>query len=218
MTLRILIVDDRQNVRQTLREIIELNLPEGDFLVDDMFPLPSVEDYPSYVRENDVAAIILDERLNESKDPETGNHIEYYGHDIIDLLRGALPDFPVYVVTTFRTSQDLLNKEEKFEDVIERDEFMKKAELYSQRIQRAASRFRSSMQQNLVDLNDLTVKAAEGRISPEEMSRLSAIRQVLGLPFSVSPELLITDLLVDARSLAKESEELLGLLQEKVKK
>ncbi|MFJ3315934.1 hypothetical protein ACIPLR_11280 [Herbaspirillum huttiense] len=218
MTLRILIVDDREDVRETLREIIELNISGGDISVEDMFPLPSVADYPSYVRENDVAAIVLDERLNESRDPATGIHIDYFGHDVVDLLRRALPDFPIYVVTTFGKSVDLLAKEEKFEDVVERDEFMRKAELYSHRIQRAASRFRSSMQQSLVELNDLTLKAAEGKISPEEMERLTAVRQVLGLPFSGSADLLISDLVFEARSLAQESEDLLRLLQTEERK
>lgn len=210
MTLKIAIVDDRLDARRTLREMVELNLPpETDIEVEDLFPLDGIEEYASYIREHDVAALLLDERLNEVKNPETGKHTPYFGHQIVDSLRRALPDFPVYVVTTFRTDSDLVAKEAYFEDVVERGEFQKEPQKYTNRIQRAASRFRDSMRQQLQLLDELTLKAAHGALTAEERDTLAGVRQALGLPFSADSEFVVSDLIAQARALAEDSERLI---------
>lgn len=210
MTLKILIVDDRADVRETLREMVELHLPQDtDIEVDDVFPLDDVNEYASYIRENDIAALMLDERLNESRDPDTGKHIPYFGHEVVGSLRGALPDFPIYVVTTFRTDSDLVAKEAEFEDVVERGEFQREPQKYTNRIQRAASRFRDSMQQQLQILDELTLKAAHGTLTEDEQNTLAGVRQVLGLPFSADSHFVVSDLIAQARALASDSERLI---------
>jgi CheY-like chemotaxis protein len=212
--LKILIVDDREDVRTTLREIIEENLPEGSTVaVEDIFPFEDVKAYASHIREHDFAALLLDERLNELKNPVTGKHIPYFGHDVVGHLRAALPDFPVYVVTTWRTEQDLVAKEAEFEDVVERDVFQKTPHKYTSRIQRAATRFQEAMQQHLDTLNNLTLKAARGALTAEEQKLLSSARQVLGLPFAADSDLLVSDLIAEARNLASESEDLIARIR-----
>ncbi|WP_157666726.1 hypothetical protein [Bordetella genomosp. 13] len=210
MTLKILIVDDRNDVRSDLRELIELNLPDGtEIEVIDIFPLDEIRAYASFILEHDVCALLLDEQLGERKNPETGAHISYYGHDVIECLRDALPDFPVYIVTTFGIASDLVAKEAEFEDLIERDLILQKPEMYTNRIKRAASRFQEAMHRHLERLNTLTLKAAHGNLSPEEQSTLASIRQLLGLPFTGDSDLVVSDLIAEGRLLANKSEQLL---------
>ena len=214
MTLKILIVDDRANVRERLRELIELSLnQDADIEVDDIFPLDAIGDYASYILENDVAALLLDERLNESQNPLTGTHIAYLGHEVVDSLRSSLPDFPIYVVTTFRTDSDLVAKESDFEDVVERSEFLKDIEKYTSRIQRAASRFWDSMRQQLNTLEALTTKAAHGNLNEAERRQLVAVREALALPFSADSQFVASDLIAQARELAIDSERLIRKIE-----
>lgn len=214
MALKILIVDDRADVRGTLREMVELHLPQdADIEVDDMFPLDDVEGYASYIHENDIAALLLDERLNEARNPDTGRHIPYFGHEVVGSLRSALPDFPIYVVTTFRTDSDLVAKESEFEDVVERGEFQKEPQKYTNRIQRAASRFREAMRQQLQILDELTTKAAHGALTEGERDTLAGVRQLLGLPFSGDSQFVVSDLIAQARALVTDSERLIGKIK-----
>lgn len=212
--LRILVVDDRKDAREHVRELLETHLPKGaDVEVSDSFPLEDVEAYASYISEHDVAALLLDERLGEVGDPSTGLHIPYFGHDVIGFLRARLPDFPVYAVTTFKTDPDLTQKAPEFEDIIDRDEFQGKAQTYTSRIVRAAARFQDAMESHLQTLNTLTRKAAEGKLSPEEQTALEQTRAILGLPFTSGAELVASDLLVQARAVASESEALIEKLK-----
>lgn len=217
--LRILVVDDRKEAREHVRELIETHLPkDADVEVSDSFPLQDVKAYASYIREYDVAALLLDERLGEVGDPNTGRHIPYFGHDVIGYLRTRLPDFPVYVVTTFKTDHDLTQKAADFEDIVDRTEFQDKAQTYTSRILRAAARFQDAMDSHLETLNTLTLKAAEGKLSAEEQKTLEQTRSILGLPFTSDTELVASDLLAQARAVASESEALIKKLKSSASK
>lgn len=212
--LRILVVDDRKKAREHVRELIETHLPkDANVEVSDTFPLDDVEAYASYIREHDVAALLLDERLGEVGDPSTGRHIPYFGHDVIGFLRARLPDFPVYAVTTFKTDHDLTQKAAEFEDIIDRDEFQSRAQTYTSRILRAAARFQDAMDSHLNTLNSLTLKAAEGKLSSEEQKLLEQTRAILGLPFTSGTALVASDLLAQARAVALQSEALIQKLK-----
>lgn len=207
--INILIVDDRADARTTLRETIELQAPDDlKVAVSDTFPLELVDEYASYIREHDIAALLLDERLNEVSNSE-GRYSAYLGHDVVDRLRQALPEFPVYVVTTHNEDPVLAANAGDFEDVIERDTFQRSPLIYLARISRAAQRFQESMQQHLTALNDLTLKAANGALSGEEQKRLTAVRTALGLPFTADSDLVASDLIAEARALTDKSDALI---------
>lgn len=212
--INILIVDDREDARVTLRETIELGVPE-EFAISiiDTFPLDDVDAYPSYIREHDIAALLLDERLTEVNSPETGKYSSYLGHDVVDRLRLALPDFPVYVVTTHNEDPVLVENAGDFEDVVERDIFQREPLKYMSRISRAAMRFQETMQRRLAELNELTLKAAEGVLSGEEQTRLNDTRTVLGLPFTAGSDLVVSDLIAEARVLALRSSDLINRIR-----
>jgi DNA-binding NarL/FixJ family response regulator len=212
--LKILVIDDRKAAREHVRELLETHLPEGSNVdVSDAFPLQDVEAYASHIREHDIAALILDERLGEVRDTETDQLTTYFGHEVISTLRAQLPDFPVYVVTTFKTDPDLSVKAADFEDIIDRDEFQINAQIYTNRIIRAAARFQDAMDSHLQTLTALTLKAAEGALTQEERENLEKTRTILGLPFTSSAEIVASDLLAQARAVALESEALVEKLK-----
>ncbi len=56
--LKILIVDDRADVRELLRDMIQEHLPAGsEVQVEDGFPLEEVDGYASYIREHILLSI-----------------------------------------------------------------------------------------------------------------------------------------------------------------
>lgn len=211
--INILIFDDRADARETLREAIEMSAPEEfNLAVSDTFPLEDVDAYASYIREHDIAALLLDERLTEESDTD-GRHSTYLGHQLVEHLRRALPEFPVYVVTTHKTDDELVKQAADVEDIVERRAFHKEPLTYLTRIKRAAMRFQESMQERLDELNSLTMKAASGELTADEQKQLNETRTALGLPFSASADLMISDLIAEARLLAARSENLIQKLK-----
>jgi CheY-like chemotaxis protein len=214
--LTVLIVDDDKDVRATLRELIELELPDGsDIKIEAEPPLPEVNDYSSYVLEHEIAVLILDERLNERPLPSTGKHVGYLGHDVIAGIRSSLPDFPVFVVTTYAGDDALNSQSAEFEAIVDRDEFRNKSAEYTKRILRAGSRFHESMQQQLALISELSLKALNEPLSEEDKKRLNATRQLLGFPFAMADDALMSDLVNKAQQLALESKTLLASLSSK---
>ncbi len=217
--LKILVIDDRKNVREHICELLETHLPKGaDVEVSGAFPLNDVKSYASYIREHDIAALLLDERLGEVGDPITGRKSTYFGHDVVGHLRSRLPDFPVYAVTAFGADHELTQKAADFEDIIDRTDFQNKVQTYTSRILRAAARFQDAMNSHLENLSALTLKAAEGKLTSEEQKTLEQTRSVLGLPFTSDAELVASDLLANARAVAFEAEALINKLKSDVKK
>jgi CheY-like chemotaxis protein len=211
--ISLLIVDDDTDVRNTLKERIEVELPEATSMkIYAEPPFPNIADYASYIAEHDISALILDERLNERPIPSTGIHVAYFGHDVIGGIRKELPDFPVFVVTTYSGDDALVEKFSEFEAIVDRDDFELKAADYTKRIIRAASRFRDSMQQHLELLNRLSIKALDPAVPLTELEQqqLAATRELLGLPFQGPSNALMSDLVEQAKSLAAESKELLN--------
>jgi DNA-binding NtrC family response regulator len=211
--INILIVDDREDARSTLREAIEISVPgDFNFSVSDTFPFEDVDSYASYIREHDISALLLDERLTEESNAD-GRYSTYLGHQLVERLRGALPEFPVYVVTTHKTDDELVKQAGDVEDIVERRTFHREPLTYLNRIKRAAMRFQETMQRRLTDLNDLTLKAARGELTVAEQMRLNETRTALGLPFSGSSDMIVSDLIAEARALAAKSEELLNKIK-----
>lgn len=215
MTIRLLIVDDREDVREGLRETISL-APEGGELEFELeFPFDSVDDYAPYIVENEIDVLVLDERLSEQANRQSGRHVSYLGHDVLDGLRARLPDFPVYVVTTYPHDTDLVSNSSEVEDVIDRTDFNRSTEKYVSRIQRAASRYLQSKRVALGSLDRLSIKAARGELDESEEGELASVRAYLSLPYEQGSASSLSSLVEETRALASEAEMLLRELKDR---
>lgn len=217
--LSILLIDDDVDVRNDLKEAIELAAPDGSkFEIDTEDPFPDITSYSKYIREHDISALVLDERLYERPSKRTGKAVNYKGHDVIDTLRTALPDFPVFVVTTYADDESLQSKWGDFEAIIDRDLFRENADGYTKQVLRSAGRFQQAMQEQLSEMSELAATAATRPLKDDEAKRLAALRGLFGLPFADTDALLVSDLLEEAHQLAAEAKDLLGQLTKGSKK
>src|SRR5687768_16576898 len=113
------IIDDRADHRETVRRTIELRLRrfQGWAAVDSE-PLAAVTDYPSWIAENDVAVLVLDERLTESRRVRDVT-VNYNGHHVVQFLRTTYRDLPIYVVTAYPDDTDLRRHLAAVDDIID---------------------------------------------------------------------------------------------------
>jgi hypothetical protein len=179
------LIDDRTEQRTTLARNIRhgLESSKGWTLIE-RAPLEKITEYPSWIRENDMAVLVVDERLNEQA--ANGRPAGYEGHDVIEFLRPRLPTFPLYVVTSYEDDHNVQDSGPKVEDVVPRSHLNQDPEKYTTRLVRAGSRYWQNYQDDLAELSRLAARIASGRSTEDEVKAADAIRQQLGLAFPLA--------------------------------
>lgn len=172
------IVDDRKDLRETLSRLIDVSLKinHPEWSVIDVAPFDNVEDYFSWIIENDIAVLILDEKLQEIK-----SNVKYNGSDLIKKIRKKLKDFPVFAITSYPEEPDLKNQFSLFDEILDRDEFTNKTDDYIFRFIRSGQRFLETHATHLLKISELSEKIAIGKGSDEEKDELKALQTLLGL-------------------------------------
>lgn len=168
------IVDDRAPQRQTVRRRVEPFV--GPHLkVIDSPPLDEVSDYPAWIVEHDVIALVVDERLSEQC------RVAYSGHDVAVALRRSNLDLPIMVLTAYQPVAELKAKAATVEAVVQRREFNQDPQLYIDRIVRAGKRYSRERTRALVELGELARKIALGTAARTEQERARALQLELHL-------------------------------------
>lgn len=175
----IAIVDDRPDLRNTLLLRVQSNLP-SEWAAIEAAPLATADEYAAWVRENDVAALVLDERLDEQTESATSAHVAYSGHEVLERLRAAHLDLPVFVVTS-HVNDDFSSVEAAADGIFNRSDFQRDARTHVSRICRAAQRWLEGRAARLARVVELSSKAASGVLTPEETGELNALRESLAI-------------------------------------
>lgn len=182
------IIDDNAEQSTTLRRALNHQLKKFGFegSIVEQTPYLNPEQYFSFITDNGIAALILDERLNDKTSHE-GSPVSYLGNELVDILRERLKDFPIYMITSHSGDADLLAKNFQFEDVINREEITgdeDRASLFVSRLLRSSQRFLESNVTELAQFTELSAKVATGDASPEDIERVKALQTILELPVS----------------------------------
>lgn len=180
------VVDDRRKERRTLTVALSTALPDN-WSYHDSDPLTDLDEYPGWIVENDVVALIIDERLHEQKSDVSATvkqHVTYKGHDLVDYLRLRFPTLPIYVVTSFPKDSSLTDRFKYVEAIIFRDDFLRKVEDWVPRIIRASQQFFEVIQKQLTELAELSLKVATGTASKKEKEKVKALQNSLQAPFA----------------------------------
>ena len=177
----IAVVDDRPPQRETIRRLIEANLPE-DWVCLEYSPFTDLEDYLRLLtgEDDDVAVLVLDERLHEQPDDANG-HVEYSGHDVVTYLRGRVPEFPIFVITSY--PDDLAEMFGAMDGVISRADFNPGAAEYVQRLVRSGQKYLGTHAAELTRLSELAAEIARGEASDGDRDEIQALQAKLGLAF-----------------------------------
>jgi hypothetical protein len=148
----------------------------------DVHPLEKMNEYPSWITEQDVAVMLLDERLHEQK--TIGKpYVDYNGHDLVDYIRKRFKTLPIFVITSFSDDDELVDKFSDVEAIIPREVFTDKPKEYVPRFLRAGQKFIDTFQGELSELSERAKKIALGRAKRADVKRANAIRESLNLAF-----------------------------------
>ena len=182
----IALIDDRKKQRESTQIIIQDYLKDNypEWKCIDIFPFENIDDYISWIGENDIAVIIIDEQLQEES--KNGTNVSYDGHNFIDYIRKTHPTFPVFAMTAYSVTDNLSERYGLFDDIIEDNEFSEKPEKSVDRFIRAGQRFTEVYQSELEKLSEISKKIAEGEKIPDhELKQAKAIQERLGIPYTI---------------------------------
>lgn len=180
----ICIIDDRVDIRETLENKIRLIFLKNkiDWQIVSKDPFPDKMEYLSFINENDIGVLILDERLHEVSNGN--NSVEYNGSQLITFLRQYLKDYPIYSVTSYHLDNDLDIQFSEFDEIIARDTFYSKPEEYVARFIRAGNRFLENHSEQLLRLSILSELIAKGTATDDNLKELRIVQENLNIPFS----------------------------------
>ncbi len=145
-------------------------------------PFREINQYISFVQNRDVCLFILDERLNDQSNDDDGP-VDYKGNDLVSFLRTRLKNFPIFAVTNFSEDEELLEKMNQFEYIVNRNLFIKEGDNYVPIIIRAAQKYLDLNVAELSEFDKLTKKIAGGDSDPKLMDKLRALQVYLELPY-----------------------------------
>ena len=182
------IIDDKKDQRESIQRIIQNDLEArySEWSCIDTYPFTDREEYVSWIGENDVAVLILDEQLTGEKSSE-GTNVDYDGHDLIQFIRKVHPTLPVFGMTAYgANAEELQNEYKNFEDILEDKDFYKKYSDNIDRFIRSGQRFTQTYHEELNKISKVSKAIAEGKeVSQEEFDEVQAIKERLGFPFNI---------------------------------
>lgn len=181
------VLDDRSDQRETVIRSLDNALPKGWSCIE--CPLrEDINDYPKWLIENRVVCLLIDQLLNENAS-QSDLPVDYKGNQVITVIRGTLPDLPIYVISQAVDSDaDLQANWGAADEAISRIALTERIDDYVERIMRRASSFLNRNTEQLAKFNELSTEAAKGTITGERLKELRAIQSELSLPDQISTE------------------------------
>ena len=201
----IAVIDDRKDARDTMKINLDIALP-GNWTSIDIEPFKNIEDYPSWIIENEIVAFLLDERLHEQSVMHQ-NQISYSGHDLVDFIRKHFSTFPIFIVTAYPDDPELLDRFKDVEDIIERTKFNENYADYVPRVIRSAQKYLDTFENELSELSKIAAKIAHGKYDDSERNRLKAIQAKIGFAFPTETFIHRSELLDKCEKILKQLED-----------
>lgn len=177
------IVDDRKDLRETLSRRINLFLPKNqDWEVVDTAPLVDIGDYSSWIAENGISGLIVDELLSERSE-ESSLPADYSGHDVVDVVRPLYVSMPIGIITSYADTEALQRRRADVEFILSRTQFEAEARNHVLQFVRAGTKYYQENRYELERLAELSRKIARGVATDEEIRESGGLQLSQSLPF-----------------------------------
>lgn len=177
------LVDDRDTQRRAfkLRLDTKLELSYPDWEIVDIKPFKDPKDYNSWINENEICLLIVDERLNEEP-LEDGSTVDYYGSKLINELRTSYKDFPIFCVTSHTISDSLKAVVKDFNLTLSRATLESDIDNYLNSFIKFGESFYKENQKELSRVSELSEKVAIGSATANDKDELRSLQVNLMIP------------------------------------
>lgn len=179
----IAVIDDRDSQRNSLVIAINNSLEKlyPDWKIIDDKPFNDLAIYRSWILENEISVLIIDERLNEEKGVD-GNFAGYLGHEMVKYLREYFKNLPVFMITNYPPEEELDETMKDFNLIIQREDFINDADKFTNLFVVSGQNFYHEYTTQLERLSLLAEKIAKGTATDREIEEIKGLRTSLSLP------------------------------------
>ena len=197
------IMDDKKERKDSFKDAIELYLKkskrEGVEVID-CEPLEHKEDYITWINQNDIAALIIDEKLAEVPLEATGKSCGYEGHDMAETLRTYESTIPIHVVTSAKNYDELEENRELFENVLPRADFLKDRDTWTEIFIRSGQQYYKEREKLFLRIAELSKLIVNKTATEENINELMALQQFFQIPLYNEEMMKREDLISEFRS------------------
>lgn len=207
----IAVVDDRKSDRETIERAIESTLAtlderEGWSVVSDEPPTEQT-DVLNWLDEHDATALVTDWKLNEGA--KSNRVVSYEADALIKEIREKRPDFPIFVVTGYKTQAEAHLAD--VESILSREDFTKGVKTVVPQMLRAGMRRYDAQRKALAKMDVLAMRVAKGKATKKDKAALHALRGLFHaeLPTTLKLDAVVSELegvMKDAETLRKKLE------------
>lgn len=180
----IFLVDE--NVQQRRAYVLALNeLLEGSgYIVKPLEPFSSQTDYAAILASGSVAALILDQKMEDGGIPYSGTELSAY-------LRSIVPKLPIVILSNFTKDTALFESGEgAVEYIISKtviaDPTSRDAQVFKERFLRRLAGFVDLLNERAQRHHELLIKSLKDRLTPEEEAELGLLEIDRTLPQQAS--------------------------------
>lgn len=204
----IAVIDDRDSQRKSLVIAINNSLEKlyPEWSIIDIKPFNELALYRTWILENEISVLIIDERLNEEKGTD-GKFAGYLGHQLVKYLREYFKNLPVFMITNYPPEEDLEDTMKDFNLIIQREEFINDSDKFTNLFVVSGRSFYHEYSNQLERLSLLAEKIANGTATDRELVEINGLRTNLSLPH-------FSDDIVDREHYLKEFEDVITKMKE----
>jgi hypothetical protein len=176
----IAIVDDDTRYRNLDVNGLRRKLPKGWNAIGTP-PLEHLNDYPSWIVNNEVAVLLVDQELG-NRSTGTAGHVRYKGDDLVKSLRSRNKTLPIYFLTDYTTNPAVRDQVTAVDGTFDKGAFRRDRPGFVKRMTRRGKDYFNAVKDQLADLNTLSLKIAKGEATKKEKTDAKAIQTSLELP------------------------------------
>jgi hypothetical protein len=164
------LIDDRVATRNSLKlSILHPLLLDGkdnqEWDVIDIEPFKEKNDYKTWISENEISILIIDEKLNES------TVVDYLGHDVVIMLREAFPELPIFCITAATRDLDLDENYKNYNLILSKNDFQAKRDEYVNLFIKSGEDFYKKYTEKKDRLSEIAIIMADKNDISEELNK-----------------------------------------------
>lgn len=172
-THTILLVDENAEQRRaftlTLSELFE----GTGIVIRAKEPLPQCSDYAAVVADGEVAALILDQKMEDGG-------VGYTGTQLSSFLRGIVPKLPIFILSNYTDDRALFEQGEgDVEYIVPKkvltDPTTRDAQIFKARVLRRLNVFADVLAERARRYHDLLVKSLQSKLTTDEEKELGLL-------------------------------------------
>lgn len=179
--MKIFFVDEDDDQRETYSLMLQECFPQDANApqVVGVPPKPQLSDMRFLVEDEEVVTIVLDEQLKES------GVARYFGIELAEYLRGLNKKIPIYILTSYPQSEELLEGEMKVEDILSKQDLPIRKEVVGARILRRIDNFLDVSSGREGRFESLLRKSISEELTDTEKLEFTELGYLRSAPFEV---------------------------------